>query len=84
VRDRLGTAGAIVAALVGAVANFITVIVVGIVRQSWASPFVQQSWASPFVRFAFEAGLAFLIAVVIVIPPAHRLVKPAVALTPGS
>jgi hypothetical protein len=75
VRDRLGTAGAIVAALVGAVANFITVIVVGI---------VQQSWASPFVRFAFEAGLAFLIAVVIVIPPAHRLVKPAVALTPGS
>lgn len=62
-------------ALIGAVVNAIVVLVVG---------FVQGGWAALFVLFAIEAGIAFLVAVLIVAPIVHRVVKPpAVGIPPA-
>jgi hypothetical protein len=54
-------------ALVGVVANLLTVTVVGFI-QGGAAP-----WA--FILFAIESGVALLIAAAIVVPIVHHLVK---------
>lgn len=54
-------------ALIGVVANFLTVTIVGL---------VQQGGAPEFMRWALEAGLAFLIATAIVVSLSIRLVPP--------
>lgn len=62
---RLPGAGAtLLAALVGVVVNALVVIVVG---------FVQGGWAPHYVLFAITAGVAFLLAVLVVTPIARRL-----------
>ena len=50
-------------ALIGVVANLLTVTVVGL---------VQSGGAPEFMRWAVEAGLAFLVAAVIVVPLVHK------------
>lgn len=57
-------------AVIGVVVNTIVVLIVG---------FVQGGWAALFVLFAIEAGIAFLLAVLIVTPLVRRL-----ALRPAS
>ncbi|MEO8263255.1 MAG: hypothetical protein ABI566_11875 [Pseudolysinimonas sp.] len=52
---------------IGAVVNLLVVVTVG---------FVQGGWAPVLVLFAFEAGIACLLAAAIVVPLVHRLVKP--------
>lgn len=54
----------LLAAVVGVAVNAIVVLVVG---------FVQGGWAARFVLFAIEAGIAFLVAVLIVAPIIRRL-----------
>jgi hypothetical protein len=53
-------------ALVGVGVNAVVVLVVGL---------LQGGWAALFVLFALEAGVAFLVAVLIVAPIARRLVR---------
>lgn len=62
-------------ALVAVVLNAIVVLVVG---------FVQGGWGPLLVLFAIEAGIAFLIAVLIVAPIIRRLFRPAPAVETGS
>lgn len=57
----------LLAALVGAVINAIVVLVVGL---------AQGGWNAFYVLFAIEAGIAFLIAVLIVAPIIRRLFRP--------
>jgi hypothetical protein len=59
----------LLAAVVGVAINGIVVLVVG---------FVQGGWAAFLVLFAIEAGIAFLIAVLIVAPIIHRLFRPGI------
>lgn len=56
----------LLAAIGGVVLNAIVVLVVG---------FVQGGWAPLYVLFAIEAGIAFLIAVLVVAPIVRRLVR---------
>ena len=63
-RRPAGIALTLLFALIGTVANLVTVIVVG---------FVQGGWAWLFIVFAIEAGVAFLIASAIVVPLVHRV-----------
>jgi hypothetical protein len=51
-------------ALIGVVVNAIVVLIVG---------FVQGGWAALFVLFAIEAGIAFLLAVLLVTPLVRRV-----------
>lgn len=70
-----GVGATLLWALVGVVVNAIVVLVVG---------FVQGGWAALFVLFAIEAGVAFLVAVLVVAPIVHRVVKPpAVGIPPA-
>lgn len=62
----------LLAALVGVVVNAIVVLIVGL---------VQGGWAPLFVLFAIEAGIAFLIAVLIVAPIIRRLFRAVTAET---
>jgi hypothetical protein len=57
----------LLAALVGVVLNAVVVLIVGL---------VQGGWAAFYVVFAIEAGIAFLIAVLIVAPIIRRLFRP--------
>lgn len=64
-RRRLpGMGETLVWALVGVAVNAVVVLVVGL---------VQGGWAALFVLFAIEAGVAFLVAVLIAAPVIHRL-----------
>lgn len=79
-RRALPGIGLTLAIAVAAVAlNAIVVLIVG---------FVQGGWAPLYVSFAIEAGIAFLIAVLIVAPIIRRLfrsdVKPAPVSTPSA
>lgn len=60
----------LLAALVGVIVNAIVVLIVG---------FAQGGWAPLFVLFAIEAGIAFLVAVLVVAPIIRRLFRPAEA-----
>ena len=66
-------------AIAGVVLNAIVVLIVG---------FVQGGWAAFYVLFAIEAGIAFLIAVLVVAPIIRRLfradVKPPTASIPAA
>jgi hypothetical protein len=62
-------------ALVAVVLNAIVVLIVG---------FVQGGWGPLLVLFAIEAGIAFLIAVLVVAPIIRRLFRPAPAAETGS
>lgn len=53
-------------AFIGVVVNAIVVLVVGL---------VQGGWAALFVLFALEAGIAFLLAVLVVTPLVRRLMR---------
>jgi hypothetical protein len=64
-----GVAVTLLAAVVGVVVNALTVTVVG---------FAQGGWTPLFVIFAIEAGVAFLIAVLVVAPVIRLLFRPAV------
>jgi hypothetical protein len=57
----------LLAALVGVVLNVVVVLIVGL---------VQGGWAAFYVVFAIEAGIAFLIAVLVVAPIIRRLFRP--------
>lgn len=69
-----GVAATLLAALLGVVLNALTVLVVGLVQ------------GETFLGYAIEAGIAFLIAVLVVAPIIHRLfgrsVKPPHEVTP--
>jgi hypothetical protein len=58
----------LLAAIVGVIVNAVVVLIVGL---------VQGGWAALFVLFAIEAGIAFLIAVLVVAPIIRRLFRPA-------
>jgi hypothetical protein len=58
----------LLAAIVGVIVNAVVVLIVGL---------VQGGWAALFVLFAIEAGIAFLIAVLVVAPIIRRLLRPA-------
>jgi len=62
-------------ALIAVAVNAIVVLVVG---------FVQGGWGPLLVLFAIEAGIAFLIAVLIAAPIIRRLYRPAVTAETGS
>jgi hypothetical protein len=62
-----GVGATLLWALVGVVVNAVVVLVVGL---------VQGGWAALFVLFAIEAGIAFLVAVLIVVPIVARLTRP--------
>jgi len=64
-----GPGATLLAALVGVLVNAVTVTIVG---------FVQGGGAPLFVAFAIEAGIAFLVAVLVVGPLIHRLSRPPV------
>jgi hypothetical protein len=64
-----GIGETLLAAIVGVVLNAIVVLIVG---------FVQGGWALLYVMFAISAGVAFLIAVLIVAPIIRRLFRPGV------
>jgi hypothetical protein len=71
-----GIGETLLAAIVGVVLNAIVVLIVG---------FVQGGWALLYVMFAISAGVAFLIAVLIVAPIIRRLFRPGVtAATEGT
>lgn len=59
----------LLAAIVGVILNAVVVLIVG---------FAQGGWAPLFVLFAVQAGIAFLIAVLIVAPIIRRLFRPVV------
>jgi hypothetical protein len=61
-----GVGVTLLAAVVGVAVNALVVVVVG---------FIQGGWAPLFVLFAIEAGIAFLIAVLVVAPIIRRLVR---------
>lgn len=61
----------LVAAIAGVVVNAVVVLIVG---------FIQGGWAPLYIVFAIEAGIAFLIAVLIVAPIIRRLIRPDVKL----
>jgi hypothetical protein len=63
-RKPAGVGRTLLFAVIGVLANLATVIVVG---------FAQGGWAPLFVAFALEAGVAFLVAAVIVVPLVHRV-----------
>lgn len=54
-------------AVIGAIVNAIVVLIVG---------FIQGGWAPLFVLFAITAGIAFLIAVLVVTPVVRRVAVP--------
>jgi hypothetical protein len=60
-----GVGVTLLAAAIGVAVNALVVVVVG---------FIQGGWAPLFVLFAIEAGIAFLIAVLVVAPIIRRLV----------
>lgn len=64
-----GVGVTLVAAIAGVVVNAIVVLIVG---------FIQGGWAPLYVVFAIEAGIAFLVAVLIVAPIIRRLIRPGV------
>ncbi|MBC7596804.1 MAG: hypothetical protein H7288_23265 [Kineosporiaceae bacterium] len=67
VRRRPAGAGlTLVFATVGALANLLTVIVVGFVQQG--------TWAVDFIEFAVEAGIVFLVAAAIIVILVHRFI----------
>lgn len=68
-REFPGIGVTLVAAIAGVVVNAIVVLIVG---------FIQGGWAPLYVVFAIEAGIAFLIAVLIVAPIIRRLIRPGV------
>lgn len=69
--SRPGVARTLLFAVIGALANVVVVIVVGL---------IQGGDVATFVLFAVEAGIAFLIAALIAVPLVHRvIVKPRVA-----
>jgi hypothetical protein len=69
-RRPLGVGRTLLFAVIGALANLLTVIVVGI---------IQQGWAPLFILFATEAGIAFLVAAGIAVSVVHRVIlRPAV------
>ncbi|GHF20861.1 hypothetical protein [Pseudolysinimonas yzui] len=70
-----GVGVTLLVALVAVVLNAIVVLIVG---------FVQGGWGPLLVLFAIEAGIAFLIAVLIVAPIIRRLFRPAPAVETGS
>jgi hypothetical protein len=71
-----GIGETLLAAIVGVVLNAIVVLIVG---------FVQGGWALLYVMFAISAGVALLIAVLIVAPIIRRLFRPGVtAATEGT
>ena len=57
----------LLAAVIGVAVNALVVVVVG---------FIQGGWAPLFVVFALEAGLAFLVAVLVIAPIIRRLGVP--------
>ncbi|MGV8897574.1 MAG: hypothetical protein ACOH1U_14030 [Rhodoglobus sp.] len=65
-RKPAGAGLTLVFGAVGALANLITVIIVGYVQQG--------GWAEQFILFAVEAGSAFLIAAVVAVLLVHRLI----------
>jgi len=64
-RRPVGITGTLLFAHIGAVANLLTVIVVGI---------IQQGWAPLFILFAIEAGIAFLVAATAAVLLVHRVI----------
>lgn len=70
-----GVGVTLLVALVAVVLNAIVVLIVG---------FVQGGWGPLLVLFAIEAGIAFLIAVLVVAPIIRRLFRPAPAAETGS
>lgn len=67
-RSLPGIGVTLLVAFVAVVINAIVVLIVG---------FVQGGWGPLYVLFAIEAGIAFLIAVLIVAPIIRRLIRPA-------
>ena len=61
-----GVGVTLLVAAIGVAINAVVVLVVG---------FIQGGWGPGFVLFAIEAGIAFLIAVLIVAPIIHRLLR---------
>lgn len=66
-RGMPGVVSTLLGALAGVVLNALTVLVVAA---------VQRSDVGLFLGYAIEAGVAFLVAVLVVAPIIHRLVKP--------
>ena len=65
-RRPVGAGLALVFGAVGALANLLTVVLVGFAQQG--------GWAEQFILFAIEAGIAFLVAAVIAVLVVHRLI----------
>lgn len=64
-RSSLGIARTLLFAVIGALANLLTVIVVGM---------IQQGWAPLFILFAVDAGVAFLAAAAFAVNLVHRVI----------
>jgi len=66
-REFPGVGVTLLAAVIGVAVNAVVVVAVG---------FIQGGWAPMFVVFALEAGLAFLVAVLVVAPIVRKLGVP--------